>query len=145
MNHRVSKFKQFLAIFLSFSILVTMTPSLSLSVFAEESEREYFSSTDRSAVPDDYVPIAPAERRRSRALNASEEEENTEKTQVLLIEDTLPWRNNTNSNLLNVLGISFKKVKTGDFLSQDLGNFSVIVFANDQQFSAYNNYSAFRD
>jgi hypothetical protein len=68
-----------------------------------------------------------------------------EKLSVLLIEDTSPWSTSTNSNVLTTLGISYKKVRTQDFLSQDLGNFSVIIFANDQQFSAYQNYSSFRE
>lgn len=145
MSRIMSKGKRFISLLLTFAILMTMTPDLSLSVFADELEREYFSTTDGSAVPDDYEPVASAERRRSKAKSAETENEPLEKTQVLLIEDTLPWSNNTNSNLLNLLGISFKKVKTSEFLSQDLGNFSVIVFANDQQFSAYNNYATFRE
>ncbi len=137
--------KKFTALLLSFAIIMTMTPDFSLSVFAEAFEHEYFSTTDSSAVPDDYEPMASAERRRARVMAASVEDELSEKTQVLLIEDTMPWRSNTNSNLLNMLGISYKKVKTNEFLSQDLGNFSVIVFANDQQFAAYNNYATFRE
>ncbi len=57
--------KKFIALLLSFAILMTMIPELSLSVFAEELEREYFSTTDGSAVPDDYEPIVHIERRRA--------------------------------------------------------------------------------
>lgn len=49
--------KKFIALLLSFAIIMTMTPEFSLSVFAEDFEREYFSTTDSSAVPDDYEPI----------------------------------------------------------------------------------------
>lgn len=140
-----SVWKKFIALLLSFAIIMTMTPELSLLAFASDAEQEYFSSTAGSAVPDDYEPMASAERRRTKAIGASFEDETTEKTQVLLIEDTLPWSSNTNSNLLNMLSISYKKVQTNEFLSQDLGNFSVIVFANDQQFAAYNNYATFRE
>lgn len=61
----------------------------------------------------------------------------------MLIEDTPPWRSNANSTVLSSLGVSYDKVKASDFLSQDLGDYSVLIFANDQQFSTYANYSSF--
>lgn len=62
---------------------------------------------------------------------------------VLLVEDTLPWESDANSHVLKEEGISYKKVKTDDFLTEELGNYSVIVFANDQGFSTYSNYAKF--
>ena len=145
MSFKITKWKKILSIFLSLAIFLTMTPELALTVFANEFEKEYYSSTDSSGAPDDYEPISSAEEFSLSALNTFSDDVSQSKTQVLLIEDTLPWSTNVNSELLNMLDISFKKVQTSEFLSQDLGNFSVIVFANDQQFSTYNNYSTFRE
>ena len=150
MNKKTNIGKRFLSLFLTFVIVMTMIPQLSLSAFADNtsfSGNEYYGSTDSSAVPEDYEPIDSMNLLRTSTLRASaaEDDSTEERIQVLLIEDTLPWRSNTNSNLLNMLGISFKKVKTSEFLSEDLGNYSVIVFANDQQFSTYQNYSGFKE
>ena len=115
--------------------------------YSENSNDDLLAATDSASAPENYVPINSEEIQRfllrTAALNDAEDPEN--KTQVLLIEDIYPWNSNANSAVLNNLGVTFKKVKTADFLSQDLGNYSVIVFANDQQFSAYNNYSTFKE
>lgn len=145
MGFKITKWKKILSVVLSFAIFLTMTPELALTVFAREFEDEYYSSTGSSGAPDNYKPISSAEQFSLSTLNTFSDDTAQSKTQVLLIEDTLPWSTNVNSELLSMLNISFKKVQTSEFLSQDLGNFSVIVFANDQQFSTYNNYSTFRE
>lgn len=143
---------------------LTMVPDVWMPVYADSVRNEIASadiysdnqtvdsedniiSTDTSSAPEGYVPIDSEDIQpySLMALDSDDVNEKAEKIQVLLIEDTYPWSKDVNSKLLSELGISFKKVKTTDFLSQDLGNYSVIVFADDQRFSTYNNYSTFKD
>lgn len=91
--------------------------------------------------PDGYVPIESSV---SPALFA-QVLPNVDITNVLLIEDTLPWSSNANSQVLNSLGARFDKVASNDFLNKDLGNYSVLIFANDQQTISYANYVTFMD
>lgn len=123
MGFKITKWKKILSVVLSFAIFLTMTPELALTVFAREFEDEYYSSTGSSGAPDNYKPISSAEQFSLSTLNTFSDDTAQSKTQVLLIEDTLPWSTNVNSELLSMLNISFKKVQTSEFLSQDLGNF----------------------
>ena len=163
-NRMKKRFSRIVAGLVSAAMTLTMVPDVWLPVYAEivrdeianaEIEAEYsensnddlLTATDSASAPDNYVPINSEEIQkfslRTATFDDAEAPEN--KTQVLLIEDIYPWNSNANSSVLNNLGVAFKKVKTADFLLQDLGNYSVIVFANDQQFSAYNNYSTFKE
>ncbi len=62
---------------------------------------------------------------------------------ALLVEDALPWKENTNSTVLSSMGVEFTKTTTAKFLNENLGNYSILIFANDQSFSTYENYSSF--
>lgn len=62
---------------------------------------------------------------------------------VLLVDDRLPWSFAANSTVLSSLGLSYDKAGISDFLSKDLGNYSVIVLANYQSFESLSQYSSF--
>ncbi|MEH7250557.1 Ig-like domain-containing protein [Neobacillus niacini] len=66
----------------------------------------------------------------------------TEK-RVLLIEDVRPWSTTTNDQVLSKIG-EYDKVTTSQFLTVNLTNYAVVVFANDQPFNSYENYTDFR-
>ena len=136
-----------LAGLVSAAMALTMVPEIWLPINAEivgkeianaEISTDATSGVTTASAPDGYVPISSDDISLFSLQNNS-------KSQVLLIEDTYPWRSNANSIVLDSIGAAYKKVKTSDFLYQDLGNYSVIVFANDQQFSTYNNYSSFKE
>lgn len=63
---------------------------------------------------------------------------------VLLIEDRNPWNSLANQTILGGL-TEYKKVTTANFLEEDLSQYAVIVFANDQPFNTYSNYAAFKE
>jgi len=63
---------------------------------------------------------------------------------VLLVEDVLPWRSTANQVVLGSIA-EYQKVTTSQFLTIDLSEYSVIVFANDQPFSSYGNYIEFKE
>ena len=63
---------------------------------------------------------------------------------VLLIEDVNPWDSTANQTVLKSI-TQYDKVTTQQFLSVDLSQYGVIVFANDQPFSTYGNYVEFKE
>lgn len=133
-------FTQFISVIISMLCMIcNCNMGFALSAAAEESTG--YESTDSACVPDDYVPIESTNEIAPFSLKGSAVTTSTKR--VLLIEDTLPWSSNANSTVLSSLGVSYDKVKASDFLSQDLGDYSVLIFANDQQFSTYANYSNF--
>ena len=73
---------------------------------------------------------------------ASEQAESSPK--VLLIEDVLPWDSTANQVVLGAL-TEYDKVTTNEFLNVELENYGVVVFANDQPFDTYENYTAFKE
>lgn len=156
------RFNRIISGVLSAAMVMTMAPDIWLPVYAEsvrneiitadldnmneiiydvEDDIEIDTDTDTASAPDGYYPIS-SEQPYFYSLRNDDTES---KTQVLLIEDTYPWNSSANSIVLDSIGATYKKVKTSEFLSQDLGNYSLIVFANDQQFTAYNNYSTFKN
>ncbi len=166
--------KKVISLLLSIVMTITMFPNLWLTIHAEIVRNEIILSltednqategsssddnaykiiksyaedyelygTDSSAAPDGYIPEASTANKSKMLRSLLNVDDVTSK--VLLIEDTLPWRTSTNSNVLTALGIAFEKVTTNNFLTTDLGEFSVIIFANDQQISTYNNYAGFK-
>lgn len=127
-----------IASFISALCLITnCNLGLTISAFSEED----ISISDSANPPDGYMPHDSVNEIAKFSLRRSVKTQSSAK--VLLIEDTLPWNSNANSTVLTSLGVSYNKVKTNDFLSQDLGNYSVLIFANDQQFSTYANYTKF--
>ena len=99
------------------------------------------SVSNSATAPEEYIPQESIDEIATFSLRHSAEDLSS--VNVLLVEDTLPWNSSANSTVLTSLGVSYNKVKTDDFLSQDLGDYSVLVFANDQQFSTYSNYANF--
>lgn len=97
--------------------------------------------SNSAVAPEGYLPTESTQEVAMFSLRKSPEK--MELKNVLLIEDVLPWDSTANSNVLSDIGVSFEKVKAADFLSKDLGNYSVLIFANDQQFSTYAQYSSF--
>jgi len=67
-----------------------------------------------------------------------------ESPKVLLIQDVLPWDSNANEEVLKGL-TEYDKVTTSGFLDVNLEEYGVVVFANDQPFSSYNNYTEFKE
>lgn len=70
--------------------------------------------------------------------------ESEETKKVLLVEDVLPWKSNANSTVLSKI-TDFKKVTTKGFLEENLSEYGVIIFANDQPFDSYDNYIEFKE
>ncbi len=60
------------------------------------------------------------------------------------MEDVLPWDSTANQVVLGSI-TQYQKVTTSQFLSVDLSEYGVIVFANDQPFSTYENYREFKE
>ena len=133
-NRMKKRFSRIVAGLVSAAMTLTMVPDVWLPVYAEivrdeianaEIEAEYsensnddlLTATDSASAPDNYVPINSEEIQkfslRTATFDDAEAPEN--KTQVLLIEDIYPWNSNANSSVLNNLGVTFKKVKTGRF------------------------------
>lgn len=118
-------------------LITSCNLGLTISAFAEED----MSVSNSATAPEEYIPQESIDEITTFSLRHSAEDLSS--VNVLLVEDTLPWNSSANSTVLTSLGVSYNKVKTDDFLSQDLGDYSVLIFANDQQFSTYSNYANF--
>lgn len=127
-------FKRFIAFMLS-TLCILTNCGIGLSISSMELTEEFSSDV----APEGYVPVESFD---EIAMFSLDRDSSITK-KVLLIEDTLPWKSNANSAVLSSLGVSYDKVRTADFLTKNLGNYSVLIFANDQQFSTYANYSNF--
>ena len=127
-------FKRFIAFMLS-TLCILTNCGIGLSISSVELTEEFSSDV----APEGYVPVESFD---EIAMFSLERDSSITK-KVLLIEDTLPWSSNANSAVLSSLGVQYDKVRTADFLTKNLGNYSVLIFANDQQFSTYANYSNF--
>lgn len=127
-------FRRFIAFMLS-TLCILTNCGIGLSISSMELTDEFSSDV----APEGYIPVESFD---EVAMFALERESSITK-KVLLVEDTLPWNSNANSAVLSSLDVSYDKVRTADFLTKNLGNYSVLIFANDQQFSTYANYSNF--
>lgn len=76
---------------------------------------------------------------------ASAVQQDANRKKVLLIQDNLPWDSNANTQVLSQIGVDYQKVTTTQFLDVELEDYSLVIFANDQAFSTYNNYLEFKD
>ncbi|MDR1689078.1 MAG: hypothetical protein LBS21_10770 [Clostridiales bacterium] len=117
------------------------TTEIAGSIETVEDFNDFESIQSSVTPPTEYVPLASTS---GSALSAYALP-NESVTNVLLVEDTLPWSSNANSQILNSIGAKFDKVASSDFLNKDLGNYSVLIFANDQQTISYANYVTFMD
>lgn len=132
-------FYQLVMLFTAFAMITGLSLESFPAAYAQNSEN-HIEMYDSVNPPDDYVPVESGNQSNKSYLRKST---NISSAKVLLIEDTLPWDSNANSTVLNKLNIPFDKVKAADFLSKNLGSYSVLIFANDQSFSTYSNYSSF--
>ena len=79
------------------------------------------------------------------STNASNKQAYNKNAKILLIEDDYPWDSDANSVVLNEIGESYNIVSTSDFMNVNLWDYDLVIFANDQSFSTYNNYASFRE
>lgn len=94
------------------------------------------------AAPEGYQPVESMDEFGPVPFALTDEKE----LRVLLIQDTLPWSSNANEVILNRLNVPYDKVTSQDFISKvDLTQYGVVIFANDQRFSAYENYEEFKE
>ena len=138
--------KKIFSAFLIFSICLSICVPISAyaqttdeatAIQSTEKETENLASDN---APEGYTPRNSFLKTKKNAAQRSEEEGN----RVLLVEDVLPWNSDANQVVLSEL-TEYDKVTTSEFLSIDLSKYSVIVFANDQPFSTYENYKDFKE
>ena len=140
---------------LSFLIIVSMCLSLCMPMTAwaettdettieneviEAENLEETTGLSTTTAPEGYIPQNSYIGKDEGVKLFSEDET----PRVLLVEDVLPWKSNANQVVLNQL-TEYDKVTTSQFLTIDLSKYGVIVFANDQPFSTYENYKAFKE
>lgn len=100
-----------------------------------------YEDTASSAVaPENYV-LTNVYIQQPKKLNA---EADKDTKRVLLIEDVLPWDSSANQVILGSI-TEYDKVTTSQFLDVELEKYSVVVFANDQPFNTYENYTQFKE
>lgn len=102
-------------------------------------EEEELSTTDSSNFEVVYTePMDNADMLAEQALITDK--------RALLIQDTIPWYMGTDVNQ-EVLGkvVPFDVTTTSGFIDKDIRDYSLIVFANDQGYSTYNNYAKAQD
>jgi uncharacterized protein YjdB len=112
---------------------------ISQPVFANGNNEPETKAPATNVAPENYLPQNTIPKK-SNVLGAAEESSK----KVLLIEDQNPWRSTANQDVLSQI-TQFDKVSTSDFLTVDLKNYAVVVIANDQPFSTYENYSKFKE
>lgn len=124
--------------------VIMLAAGLPLDALAEyEAVESGISDTASSTVaaPDDYSGGNTFLTKPGTLLAAQADEAGKK---VLLIEDRDPWNSTANQIILSRL-TEYKKVTTEGFLNEDLSEYAVIIFANDQPFATYENYTKFKD
>lgn len=141
MRNIKSKTKSFFAVLLTICVLIGTMPieAIENNENKTDNAEQVISTTE---APENYVPVE--ENKQFSYYSVQKNSEITDK-KVVLIQDTLPWDTNSNEELLNKLGIPYDKVTTQNFLMCDLSQYAVVIFANDQKFSAYDNYKEFKE
>lgn len=118
--------------------------ALPLSAFAAEEAGEAQGAVaggSSAQAPEGYVPISGISEKNA----ARDQAGDPSQLRVLLIQDTLPWSSSANEKVLEELGVQYDKATTSDFIATvDLTQYGVVIFANDQKFSAYENYEEFK-
>ncbi|MFD0826380.1 Ig-like domain-containing protein [Neobacillus sp. M.A.Huq-85] len=128
--------KRIISLFLSIIMLVTLVAQPALAIEANNPDTKD-PATD--VAPENYKPQNTILKKSK--IKAYAESEETKK--VLLIEDQDPWNTTSNQDVLSQI-TQYDKISTEDFLSVDLTKYAVVVFANDQPFSTYENYKSFK-
>lgn len=121
----------------------TETSLIELEGESVKSDDSFLYSSD--SAPSDYVGENTfLDSPRQRMMSFSKANVNENKKKVLLIEDKNPWNSTANQTVLGSL-TEYKKVTTAGFLDEDLSEYAVVVFANDQPFSTYEKYTQFKE
>jgi uncharacterized protein YjdB len=127
--------RKLISLILSIIMLVSLTVQ---PAFAYDANKPKINDLPTNVAPENYKPQNTI-LKKSKVSPRSEESK-----KVLLIEDQDPWRTTSNQDVLSQL-TQYDKVSTTDFLSVDLSKYGVVVFANDQPFSTYDNYKDFKE
>jgi len=126
--------KNIVSIFMIIILCFSLIP-FDITVRAAGNEESVSSSVKKS----NEVIQAQSENKQARANNYNEN------AKILLIQDNLPWDENTNTKILDQIGESYNLVSTSEFMDINLWDYDVVIFANDQTFTTYSNYSDFRE
>lgn len=119
-------------------ILLSVIICFSLPIFGfavDSAENNGFNSNENSTV-ENSQPIL-LKKSLPKNVNTSE--------RILLIQDRLPWDQRTNTIVLDEIGEPYRVVSTNEFLNVNLWDYDVVIFANDQTFTTYQNYSQFKE
>ncbi|MDO4413757.1 MAG: S-layer homology domain-containing protein [Erysipelotrichaceae bacterium] len=129
-------------------LAIGLLPVGEADVTAEEIT-EYPASGESSAqAPEGYMPLTPMDGTEipSQSNISVNSAEGIDDVRVLLIQDALPWNSYANTQILDGLGVAYDKTTTVNFVNNvKLENYDVVIFANDQAFSAYDNYAQFSE
>jgi uncharacterized protein YjdB len=131
--------KKITSFIVSIMMLMTIASPLAFANGTNEPEIQAPAAPATNIAPENYKPQNTFSKK-TNVLGAVEESSK----KVLLIEDQNPWNSNANQTVLSQI-TQYDKISTSDFLSIDLKNYGVIVFANDQPFSTYSNYAKFKE
>lgn len=155
--------KKFLSLFLSLVLLIGVVPLSGLALALEDTETDsvYVEVADDSEeVADSEAgnqkePVVPSSAYAPEGYQLIDSMDelgvmpfalnDPSLPRVLLIQDTLPWSSNANEMVLRGLGIAYDKTTTQNFITNvELEQYGVVIFANDQPFSTYENYNEFK-
>lgn len=149
--------KRILALFMAFCLIFVncidvygQEKNILLANDTTKTEESNLNGKDESIIssssaPSGYVPQEEGKIVQKAARIKALDNIADEGKKVLLVQDVLPWNQKTNEIVLSSLGIEYDKVTTQNFLSIDLSMYDVVIFANDQKFSAYENYEEFKE
>jgi len=138
-------FKSILTLFMAFVMCfnIVITPVLATD-YGNDTYEVDIEHTATNIAPDGYVPQNLFIDSGISMFSVRSSETERETPRVLLVEDVLPWDSTANQTVLSQI-TEYDKVTTSEFLQVDLTKYGVIVFANDQPFTTYENYKAFKE
>ncbi len=130
-----------LASIICLGVLIIPISAIDIWKLLEKGMEMEVAHQSTAVAPEGYV----AENRyRDAAMPVKYALSNAEAPKVLLVEDVLPWDSYANQDTLTRI-TQYDKVTTAQFLTVNLAEYGVIVFANDQPFSSYENYTKFKE
>lgn len=137
-------FLRTVAIFMVAIMFVGIAPAsslaeLDLSAFAVKADAADDVEFSTTKAPEGYMLEASTKPKvsLSDAMNYAN-------VDVLLIQDNLPWDSYANETVLERLGIKYHLISTSELEYTDIWNYKMIIIANDQTFSTYSNFKAFK-
>lgn len=129
-------------------LAIGLLPVGEADVTAEEIAEYPVSGESSAQAPEGYMPLTPMDGTEipSQSNISVNSAEGIDDVRVLLIQDALPWNSYANTQILDGLGVAYDKTTTTNFVNNvRLENYDVVIFANDQAFSAYDNYAQFSE